>query len=340
MQLTERTKLKIIPYNNFEYGIAELSQLAKPETVKVTYNEKTVIPESFNLFGEPIFSREMTYCLIGKEALISRNSENYTEVFLDISYEVQPFSFNNEKYNTLSGIRDCLKDFESIHDLLTNRLFAVRYAKLTLDIFIIFGKYELNEFGLFLYVDYLQKPNLPSVVKIPRSRFPSGSPVYIPHTGDCCTCCCKEITLNDFKNNSLYSIKDDFYHTSCIKEFYTNYEIYHITNSVSNDVYNQKIKFDTIHHDLSESELCEDIPICILYTPDGDIIIGKKFNSYYIEWQDNFKPFDISILENDNRFPILDTKLFPIKQNKIYFNDIKRISYYLNKVRTLVANTY
>lgn len=340
MQLTERKRLKILQCNNSEYGIVELSKPAKAETVQVTYNQKTIIPESFNIFGEPIFSKEMTYCILGEEAFLSRNSEDITEVFLDISYEVQPFSFDNEKYNTLGGITHCLKDFKSLHDLLTNRLFAVRYCELPLDVFILFGKYELNQFGLFLYLDYMRKPNLPSVVKIPKPRHPSGYPVSIPHSNERCSCCCKEITIDDFKKNSFYFVNDKFYHTSCIKEFCTNYDIYHISNAIGHDVYNQKIKFDTIHHDISQYGFDEDIPKYIIYTPDGDIIVGTKFNSYYIEWQNNFKPFDISILENDNNFPILNTTIFPIKPNKVYFNDITHISYYLNKVKIALANTY
>lgn len=66
------------------------------------------------------------------------------------------------------------------------------------------------------------------------------------------------------------------------------------------DIVYDEAPFDLLPNGYCNQECCKHIPWLKFHTPDGDIVIGWRKRVISIEWQENFKPFDMAVFNKEN----------------------------------------
>lgn len=310
MRFNERKGIQLCGDDNSTWGHIELEHLAKPETMEITIQGETIIPESFDIYGQPIISKEMAMLYEWHERQVRRNPE--TKDFwleAEISYEEQEFTVPREMFDTVKGIEKSLTNLTSFKEMLNNRRLWRRATgeKTYLNEFVVFGKYKLDVFGQVLEISNVQfvgEPNIPDVCELEYfnmiAKSYSGSyGSYIPKEGTKCPCCGIKFTIDDLRNTVFGLTNGKISHDSCRRKYYHNKEIDEISRSLVDLVYDEKPKFDLLPNGYCDKECCTHIPWFLFHTSDGDIKIGWRKRVISIEWQENFKPFDMAIFNDE-----------------------------------------
>ena len=105
-------------------------------------------PKEFNIFGWPIFTKEVCDLFDWKENSLERiHGKDYRLTAL-VTYDSANVHIDPHAVNSLDGITSGIKDLKSLNKLLRDR---VIYNKLfgggKLNKYVIFGRYSLDEFG-------------------------------------------------------------------------------------------------------------------------------------------------------------------------------------------------
>lgn len=307
MTIIEKKCIRLCGDGNSTWGHIELTHLAKPQTMKITLDGENIIPERFNIYGEPIISEEMAMLYKWKEDQLRRNPETKDVLLIaEISYDTDDFSVPITEFNSVHGIEKSLMNLDSFNEMLNRRRIWRKYTGDYLNKYVIFGKYILDEFGQVLTViETENSQELPPVCTydffiIHMSSFRASYTTYIPEPGTRCPGCGKKFTINDLRDNKFGLINGKISHDSCRRNYYHNLEIDKMSRCLVDLVYDEKPKFDLLPNGYCSRECCSHKPWFMFHTSDGDIKIGWRKHVISIEWQENFKPFDIAIFNSED----------------------------------------
>lgn len=119
----------------------------------------------------------------------------------------------------------------------------------------------------------------------------------IPTTGSVCPCCGKLLTIDDVKNNPCVYVEGKFYHDSCWRNYRKLTEVDKFTRRMVGLLYKDTdYQFELLPNGYCHEDCCSHIPWFLFHTIDGDIIMGWRKRVISIEWQGNYKPFDMNEL--------------------------------------------
>lgn len=295
-------------------GHITLDKLAIPETVKVTLLGEPIIPESFDCYGHPNFTAEQKMLYIFKEEELKRqNGGEDISLKAEITYEELIFDVPRNTFDTVEGIEKSLLNLSDLNEMLKNRkLFLRAYGGEKLNVFMIFGCFWLDQSGEVLSVEKKKNRNLVSIYDVEdyktirKNNNNEGlihltSGFYdIPTPGLICPCCCKPFTINDIKNNSCVHVDGKFYHDICYRRYKKLTEVDKFTRRMVGLIYKDAdYQFELIPNGyyLGDKDYSSYIPWILFHTIDGDIIIGTWGTTVIlIEWQKNYKPFNMNEL--------------------------------------------
>ena len=290
-------------------GHITLDKLAIPETVKVTLLGKPVIPDSFNCYGHPNFTEEQEMLFMFKEEELKRqNGGKYTPLETEIVYEERIFDVSRSTFDTARGIEKSLLNLSDLNEMLCNRsIFCKAHRTKRLNEFMLFGCFWLDQFGQIMSVEKKAKGKLRTNGDVEDYEtfrmnnyegFILTSGGYsIPSSGSVCPCCGKTFTIDDVKNNPCIYMDGKFYHDSCWCNYRRLTEVDKFTRRMMDLLY----KSTDYHFELLPNGYwCDDcyshIPWFLFHTIDGDIIMGWRKRVISIEWQENYKSFDMNKL--------------------------------------------
>lgn len=303
-------RLTLTPYGNGQnmYGIIRLSFPANPSTVKVSYMGAPINPESFTLAGSPIFSEEMTDLYLWKDyqRLHHEPDSNYDATIFDVTYEKMEFNIPKYMFDSTDGIRKSLKSLAAFHEMLNLRkLWTLNNKGKKLNEFVVYGKYVLDSLGQILLIKYFDyEYTMPDVCTLEYFRenvktFGTTHHPPIPKSNSACPCCGKKFSLSDLKKTAFGLVNGKIAHESCRKTYYHAKEINEMTSNIMDLVYKDCPDFDLLPNGYCNQDCCSHIPWFKFHTPDGDIVIGWRKRVISIEWQENFKPFDMAIFNGE-----------------------------------------
>lgn len=290
-------------------GHITLDKLAIPETVKVTLLGEPIIPESFNCYGHPNFTEEQVMLYMFKEEELKRqNGGEDTPLKAEIVYEERIFDVPRSTFDTVRGIEKSLLSLSDLNEMLQNRrIFCKAHKSERLNEFMLLGCFWLGQFGQVMSVKKTAKGKLrtngdvedyETFKRLNSKGFTLTSGGYaIPTAGSVCPCCGKTLTIDDVKNNPCVYISGKFYHDSCWRNYRKLTEVDKFTLRMMDLIY----KSTDYHFELLPNGYCHEdcysyIPWFLFHTIDGDIIMGWRKRVISIEWQENYKPFDMNEL--------------------------------------------
>lgn len=290
-------------------GHITLDKLAIPETVKVTLLGKPIIPESFNCYGHPNFTeeQEMLY-IFKKEELKRQNGGEYTPLEAEIVYEERTFDVPRSTFDTVRGIERSLLSLSDLNEMLLNRrIFRKVHESERLNEFMLFGCFWLDQFGQIMSIEKTAKGKLKTNRDVEdyetfcrhnSEGFSLISGGYaIPTAGSVCPCCGKTFTIEDIKNNPCVYVDGKFYHDSCWRNYRKLTEVDKFTRRMMSVLYKDAdYQFELLPNGYCDQDCCSHIPWFLFHTIDGDIRMGWRKRVISIEWQENYKPFDMNEL--------------------------------------------
>ena len=290
-------------------GHITLDKLAIPETVRVTLLGEPIIPESFNCYGHPNFTEEQEMLYTFKvEELKRQNGGEYIPLKADIMYEERKFDVPRSTFDSISGIEKYLNSLSDLNEMLQNRsIFCKAYEKKYLNEYILFGCFKLDQFGQVMSVAKTEKGNLVTNSDVEEYEtfcrhnnkgFTLTTGGYaIPTADSVCPCCGKIFTIDDVKNKPCIYVDGKFYHDSCWRNYRKLTEIDKFTRNMMSFIYEDKdYQFELLPNGYCNQDCCSHIPWFMFHTIDGDIIMGWRKRVISIEWQENYKPFDMNEL--------------------------------------------
>jgi RNA polymerase subunit RPABC4/transcription elongation factor Spt4 len=243
-----------------------------------------------------------------------------------------------EPFDTLRGIKKAVFSLEDLNEVLENRKnFVLKNPKVKLNEFFIFGQFLLNEEGEVrtIYkgknkrVIIEGRPDVERVenlLKIEGGFWLDCNEFSIPKSGSICPICQNELTINDV--NNCVNISDEFYHFDCYKNKQKDDEISDFKQNVIAHVYDSsEYGIKILANDCESREFLTDKPMILLRTPEGDIKLGwNEREKISIEWQENYKPFNIKLLFNIFKIDIR-------KHRAVLVKNYEEAKLYLHKVR-------
>lgn len=140
MKNIEKRRINLVKTSNGERGSLWLKKLAIPETVKVTVNGEKVVPAGFDIYGQPVFSKEQCKMIEFKEEALRRekNDPNY-ELKAEVQYEDKMFDVPRTNFDSVNGIQESLESLSTLSQLIKNRkIFHKAYPKDMLNEFVLF----------------------------------------------------------------------------------------------------------------------------------------------------------------------------------------------------------
>lgn len=293
-----------------EYGIIKLKHSAIPKSVTVELLGQKLYPTGCNENGWPIFEQEVCYLFDWKEKSMKRiHGEDY-KLSAEVTYDSSRKDASLREINSVKGITNAINDLKSLNQLIRDRRdYYDEAGGKKLKEYVIFGRYCLDKFGkVWTLEDKYNFPEMPTVCTLCQfhKKIHSLSEIswecltIIPREGQQCPCCTKKFTIDDVKDYRCTIINGKIVHKECAFTYEENKEINEIIHSLMDCVYDEDDwSFDIIPNAATNSL---STPWFICHTPDGDIKVGKVHytNRISIEWQNNFKPFDIHIFDNEN----------------------------------------
>ena len=315
IKMTERFDI----FTQKRNGILELSKLPIPGSITVYLQGHLIEPESFDEYGNPVLSVEMTeYFTAIQKAKCRSNEDNYTEdIYARVHYEPMEFTIPKEDFDSVNGIQKALESLESFNNMLTNRQ---RYLKAfgknaTLSEYIIWGRYILDKYGKvhdwkknkkntveikFKIIPFLEEiRKLPDVCEINALRYflkkdeilCYGPSITIPNNGAICPICGRRFSMYDLHTRVLSTLNGKSCHKNCLQSYEEQLRIDKIT-SLIDEIYEEKPTYEIIKKSSSSVTL-------LFKTSDGEIEIDDTLGMVAIEWGESFKPFDIAIFNDE-----------------------------------------
>lgn len=308
----EKKRIELWSTGKGSIGHITLDKLAIPETVKVTLLGEPIIPESFNCYGHPNFTeeQEMLY-MFKKEELKRQNGGEYTPLEVEVVYEERIFDVPRSTFDTVRGIEKSLISLSDLNEMLQNRrMFLKAHEHERLNEFMILGCFWLEKSGHIMSVEKTAKGKLRTNGNVEefetfRRNNSKGfnltnltSDGYaIPTAGSVCPCCGKTFTIDDVKNNPCVYIDGKFYHDSCWRNYRKLMEVDKFTRRMMGLLYKDTdYQFELLPNGYCNRDCYSHIPWFLFHTIDGDIIMGWRKRVISIEWQENYKPFDMNEL--------------------------------------------
>ena len=295
------------------WGMIELKHIANPDSMIVTLCGERLYPEKYNIFGWPIFTNEVCNRFYWKKEELERKYGKDFQLKALVSYDELKVEIKEEDVNSLEGIKTRVGDLDSLNQLLKDRCiyYKSQSEDKRLNKYILFGKYEIDNFAqIWELVDeeQIDVPDVCTPIEFENafrrakngkncSRWTASS--VIPKEGECCPWCTKRFTIEDVKKGKFGIINGKTAHDSCRKEYEHEREINKIINQLMAYIYKEGLTYEILPNGYWGSDASH-IPWFMCHTPDGDIKIGWRKRVISIEWQDNFKPFDISIFNSEN----------------------------------------
>ena len=183
------------------------------------------------------------------------------------------------------------------------RNFFTQLAK-SMNTFMLFGCFMLDQFGQVWSVEKRVKGQLKvnddvedygSFCLYNSKGFTLTTGGYnIPATVSVYPCCGKNFTIDDVKNNPCVYINGKFYHDSCWCNYRKLTEVDKFTRNMMGILYKDTdYQFELLPNGYCNQECCSHIPWFLFHTIDGDIIMGWRKRVISIEWQENYKSFDM-----------------------------------------------
>lgn len=305
----EKKRIESFGTGKGSIGHITLDKLAIPETVKVTLLGEPVIPESFDCYGHPNFTEEQEMLYTFKQEELKRqNGGKYTPLEAEIVYEERIFDVPRSTFDTVRGIEKSLLSLSDLNEMLQNRrIFLEVHESESLNEYMLFGCFWLDEFGQIMSVEKTAKGKLKTKGDVEdyetfrrhnSDGFTLTSNGYdIPTAGSACPCCGKTFTIEDVKNNPCVYVDGKFYHDSCWRNYRKLTEVDKFTRRMMSFLYKDAdYQFELLPNGYCRQDCCSHIPWFLFHTIDGDIIMGWRKRVISIEWQENYKPFDMNKL--------------------------------------------
>lgn len=311
--ITEKKRMEAWGKGNGTIGHISLEKLADPSTVKVMLLGEELIPSSFSIYGEPNFTEQQEMLFMYKEEEIRRSTKDFKfRLEAEVTYEERIFDVPRAQFDTVQGIRRSLSNLEMLNEMLENRrLFSKVYGNSArLNEFMLFGCFWLDTFGQIMSVEKTTFGKLKVTRDIERYEefcannggFTLTSGGYnIPKADSICPCCGKKITIEDIKNNPCVYEEGEMHHDACLRNYKKLTEIDKFTRRLMDLIYKEEdYTFDLLPNGYCSQYCCSHKPWFMFHTPDGDIEMGWRKRVISIEWQENYKPFDMELFKDED----------------------------------------
>lgn len=296
-----------------KYGRIKLQCIADPATVVVSLCGQRLYPLKFNCFGWPIFSEEVCNLFDWKEKSLKRTYGKDYKLTTLVTYDSAEVNINLYEINSLDGIIGGTKNLKAFNKLLRDRvIYSKSFGKGKLQKYVVFGRYMLDADGrIFMLEEVNENFKMPTVCTYRYFEKQYHGMGYseniswktgcsIPSYGDSCPWCTKAFTIKDVKTGAFDTINGKIAHSECAKQYKLEREINYIINEIMERIYEDGLSYELIPCEDTMEECYEIKPWFLCHTPDGDIKIGSIKGGISIEWQDNFKQFDMNIFEGEN----------------------------------------
>lgn len=302
----EKRRIEAVRTANGTIGHITLKKLEIPETVKVMLFGETIIPESFDIYGHPNFTNEQQMLFRFKEDEVNRKNEgDYIQVAAEITYEERDFDVPKHTFDTIEGVSKSISNLSNMNKMLQNReMYVMSHQNEKLNEYVIFGYLVLNQYGKVMACsnpeeDKLETDKVETLEEFMLNRKNNLFGMYggynIPNADSVCPCCGKKITIEDVKNNLYTEVNHKFYHTDCWINLRKRIEIDKCVRQLMDCIYEKKdCTFELLPNGYWNEYPY--IPWFLFHTIDGDIIVGWRKRVISIEWQENYKKFDIEEL--------------------------------------------
>jgi len=289
-----------------------LDKLAVPNTVTVTLDGEKIIPYKFNSFGEPYFTHEQERLYSFKEEELNRNSEDFIPLYVTVQYEEKVFDVPRSSFDSIEGIKKSLRCLSDLREMLTNRhIYAKLHGYGELNEFMLFGCYCLERNGGMMAIDeklidsiiYHDDVEPYEVFRKNNKEITLSSPGFvIPSPNSTCPCCGKMLTIDDLKNNRCVFEDGKDFHYSCYRNYRRLLEVDRFTRMLMDIIYKKTdYTFELLPNGYCKEKCCSHIPWILFHTIDGDIIVGWRKRVISIEWQENYKSFNLEeLFKNEN----------------------------------------
>ena len=325
------------------FGHITLEKLAIPETVHITVFGKEVFPQSFDCYGHPNFTAEQWKMFQFKEFDFARYN---SPLYFKIQYEERIFDVPRSSFDSVQGIEKALTSLSDLNECLNNRkIFRKVHRGEQLNQFVLYGLYQLNEFGQIVSVISQKKGVLLSTnspvekwenfctynyegVELSTNRY------QIPTSGVACPCCGETFTIEDVQKRPCVFEHGKYYHDECWRGFQKMMEIDKFTRELVNRVY-PEYRMELLPNGFWHEDRVSHIPWFLFHTIDGDIIMGRKKHVISIEWQENFKAFNVNDVfreEKANKWKENG------KQGICAWNEIQAYDYLVTVAKTVNPN--
>ena len=290
-----------------------------PDSIKLHMLGEEIIPTFITHDGVPKFSEKASLILYCKEHIARHGrlvGTEKQEVNVIATYtECEPPLYGKEEIDTAAGIQNALTSLEDFYSLCQKRAFYSKSSPGHLHCFIVYGRIMLDEHGYIRRLDRIrdhiynlniEPEELPIVCT--REEFDKYATTYdcsnafrIPAPGEKCPICGREFTIEDLKealttmNTGMFQ---EVVHDKCKHQYEYHLEIKTLVFDIADHVYPGLCKFEILSNPNLLDKVHSHIPWILIHTQDGDIKLGHKYQRINIEWQPNFRPFDISGLNN------------------------------------------
>lgn len=287
-----------------DLGVIRLEKLAYPdkEKMRIFIGDKEIKPVGFDTYGHPIISKDNFTYYKALKAITERKGENLVPV---VEYESKPFCVRKDVYDSVEAIENSLKSLKDFKKMLIFRKQAA-FSGYELDVFVIEDMYILKENGHIYECEHMQTKAL-SEEKASKKvlgiedieTLIVGKELHIPSEHDVCAICGKSFSIKDIENFEVSENEECAkVHTECFKNYIeaVNYER---ASKIIDAVYTGSKKPTSKVSEIYDSE-DDEMKTCYVYkTNQGTITIYFRTKVTIISWHDNFKPFNMSIFDNE-----------------------------------------
>ena len=294
------------------FGLVDLQHMADPQSVVVFLCGERLYPEKFNVFGEPIFTKEVCDLFEWKERALERIHGKDFRLTAVVTYDGSKVHISPHEVNSLNGVKCRIQDLKSLNKLLKDRRIYNRLGVGSLNKYVIFGRYRLDECGeVWTLAEQYEVTGIPLICTEDEfhEAYNKVKPdtwvlwkcgCDIPDEDESCPWCTKKFTIDDVKNGRFGTINGKVAHLQCVKQYEHEREIDKIIYQIMELIYEDGLTFDLLPNGYCNQPCYAHKPWFLCHTPDGDIKIGWRKRVISIEWKENFKPFDMSIFDSEN----------------------------------------
>lgn len=311
MSIKELHSIK--PFRGTDLGIIRLDKLAVPEKekMKIMIGDRELKPKSFDTYGHPIISKDNFAYYKALKSIVERQGGALVP---SIEYEENVFCMRRNIYDSLEDLKKLVvieenPDVSKPSKLLANfkKMLICRkkaaFKGEILNVFVVFEKYVLTSNGHVYLVDEMTKKSefenevrdVWAYEELEKLEF--SKEVHIPGEEDVCGVCGNHFTMADVKALRVIENEECLkMHEDCSEDF-----------KISLDYQKASKIIDAVYDDVPVSEVVKEFDkedgttkIWYLYkTSQGSVMIRFKRKVIVIKWLDNFKPFNMTLFEDE-----------------------------------------